>query len=158
MNNAFPHSKTPSQSSNSRSSMLKFAEPADLVEAKTRICSLFGEIELIEAQMSDPNRTDPKGTRLTGSEYRSWKRNARYALAAKKSEYQYLKLWVQLRREALEEAFREKVKDGEAMILALVDVINRIFDSYPDVGVSASDQAVIDAARGLKPYRGDPTE
>lgn len=70
-------------------------EPANAREARERLHSCQDAIDSIEYQLSDPNKTDDKGERLSNRKYHKWRRQATKALHAKMVELRYLKRWLQ---------------------------------------------------------------
>lgn len=133
----------------SRSILTKFEQPTSIIEARNRLAALFADISLIEAQLTDPNRTDGSERRLGKEEYQRWRKSAKYALASKRAEQMYLKTWVQNTREQKAEEMRSRFQDGREMIAAMVLVVNNLFDRYPDLTLSTADQATVDLARGM---------
>ena len=84
------------------SSRYQFDEPKGIEDARDRIALLVDETQDIEAQMSDPEKRDPKtGKAMDTEAYLVWKYKANRALSIKRAEQRYLKRWVQecLRRE-----------------------------------------------------------
>ena len=84
------------------SSRYQFDEPKGIEDARDKIALLIDETQDIEAQMSDPEKKDPKtlGVMDTAT-YLQWKYKANRALSIKRAEQRYLKRWVQecLKRE-----------------------------------------------------------
>ena len=84
------------------SSRYQFDEPKGIEDARDKIALLIDETQDIEAQMSDPQKRDPKDNMiLTTVAYLEWKHKANRALSIKRAEQRYLNRWVQecLKRE-----------------------------------------------------------
>jgi hypothetical protein len=72
--------------------------PTELADAEVRRQQLTLEIQGIQAQLGDKQRTDEQGRRLTAQEYWSWKKRAQHALNQKLDELRALKSWLKEHR------------------------------------------------------------
>jgi hypothetical protein len=144
-----PANRASRPSGGARSTLAKFETPATVFEARNRLAALFADISLIEVQLTDPNKTDGTERRLSKEEYRRWRKSARYALASKRAEQMFLKTWIQNTREKKADEMLHRFKDSREVIFGLVQVVNHLFDSCPDLTLSTADQATIDLARGM---------
>lgn len=92
------------------SSRYQFDEPRGIDDARDRIALLIDETQDIEAQMSDPEKKDPKTSEIMDTkDYLGWKYKANRALSIKRAEQRFLKRWV---KEAL---VRKRQKVLEAL-------------------------------------------
>ena len=72
-----------------------FDQPKGVEDAQDRIALLIDETQDIEAQMSDPEKKDPKtGEVMETAAYLGWKYKANRALSIKRAEQRFLKRWV----------------------------------------------------------------
>jgi len=65
-----------------------------LEEAEEFRQELTLEVQNIQAQLGDKQRTDDDGHRLTSTEYWAWKKKAQHALNQKLSELREVKKWM----------------------------------------------------------------
>lgn len=74
------------------------AEPSTLEAADQRRQELTLEIQSIQAQLGDKQRTDETGRRLGAQEYWAWKKRAVHALNEKLAELRAIKNFIQRAR------------------------------------------------------------
>jgi len=77
---------------------IKFDPPSTIEEARERKATLQDDIEAIQYQLSEPNKTDDEGNRLPPEKYHKWRRQAVKALTAKKRELRFVKRWIRDRQ------------------------------------------------------------
>ena len=77
---------------------IEFDAPSDIESARGRKAQLQDDIEAIQYQLSEPNKTDDKGERLPPEKYHKWRRQAVKALTAKKRELRFVKRWIRDRQ------------------------------------------------------------
>ena len=80
---------------------IDFEIPSDLEEARHQEAILQDEVEVIQYQLSDKNKTDDAGNRLPPEKYHKWRTYAVKALLSKKVELRFLKRWISDRQQAL---------------------------------------------------------
>lgn len=78
---------------------ISFESPSKLREARRRKARLQDEIESIQFQLSDRDRSDKNGRRLAPEKYHKWRHYAIKALIAKKKELRFLKRWISDRQQ-----------------------------------------------------------
>ena len=71
-----------------------FADPVSVGEGEQRSTALLKEIETIQVQLGDHNRTNTDGVRLTQGEYWEWRKKANRARMMKLWEYRQIKAWM----------------------------------------------------------------
>ena len=72
--------------------------PVSLADAEERRQQITLEIQGIQAQLGDKQRTDESGRRLDAQEYWTWKKRAQHALNQKLDELRTLKAWIKEHR------------------------------------------------------------
>jgi hypothetical protein len=72
--------------------------PVSLADAEERRQQITLEIQGIQAQLGDKQRTDESGRRLDAQEYWAWKKRAQHALNQKLDELRTLKAWIKEHR------------------------------------------------------------
>jgi len=72
----------------------EFDLPKDLDEAEERRVQLTLDVQGIQAQLGDKQRTDDSGRRLSSQEYWNWKKRAQHALNFKLNELRAIKKWI----------------------------------------------------------------
>lgn len=82
-----------------------------LAEAEERRQQLTLEVQGIQAQLGDRQRTDESGRRLTSNEYWAWKKKAQYALNQKLDELRSIKNWIRDLKAPAEEGLARHVED-----------------------------------------------
>lgn len=75
--------------------------PPNLEEARNRKAELQDEVETIQYQLSEKDKTDDEGNRVSPKKYHKWRRQAVKALLAKKVELRFLKRWISDRQQTL---------------------------------------------------------
>lgn len=93
--------------------------PSSIAEAESWIVQLGTDIETIQFQLGDKNRTNDDGERLSDHEYFEWQKRARGALLYKKDQHRKLKLWVKERRQAEQAEALGRTEDDDALGLLL---------------------------------------
>lgn len=73
---------------------LSFETPQHATEARKRMMILKGDMRQIENQLSNRNRLDSDGKRLSVKEYWDWNARAKGALAFKQQEHEFLRVWL----------------------------------------------------------------
>ncbi|MBW2691006.1 MAG: hypothetical protein JRE57_00050 [Deltaproteobacteria bacterium] len=77
----------------------EFTAPRTLDEAEVRRQDLTLNVQSIQAQLGDKQRTDDNGRRLTSKEYWAWKKRATHALNQKLDELRLVKQWLRNNRQ-----------------------------------------------------------
>lgn len=72
--------------------------PESLQEAELQRQSLTLEIQDIQAQLGDKQRTNAQGRRLSAQEYWTWNRQAQHALTRKLNQLREVKAWLRAQR------------------------------------------------------------
>jgi hypothetical protein len=75
-----------------------FPLPESLEEAEALRQELTLDVQSIQAQLGDRQRTDENGNRLSASDYWAWKRKANNALNQRLDELRMVKQWIRDRR------------------------------------------------------------
>jgi len=78
----------------------KFVEPTTLEEAEQLRKQLTLDVQSIQAQLGDRQRTDESGVRLSGTGYWAWKKKAQYVLNQKLDDLRTVKAWIRTNRPA----------------------------------------------------------
>lgn len=122
---------------------ISFDAPSGISEARNRKIKLQDNIEAIQYQLSEENKTDDDGERLPPKKYHKWRRQALKALTAKKRELRYVKRWIRewQRREAGRKFGVDPSDTKELLIAAnslLQDKIAEGFDFSDDELVLAN--------------------
>ena len=73
---------------------VEFTEPTSVEDCEARQEDLKDDVRTIQAQLSDKDKCDEYGNRMTNTEYWKWKRKATFALSCKHKELSFLKLWL----------------------------------------------------------------
>lgn len=104
---------------------------------------LLDQIRRIEAQMSDPDRRDADGRRLTGEEYWAWRKRARHAWQNKQREYAEVKRRISEAKRHDGNASRTAIGEPEQ----LLDELRRLVSRWLAEGVTTlrpSEQELLD--------------
>lgn len=72
----------------------EFTLPTTLEEAEPRRQQLTLDVQSIQAQLGDKQRTDENGRRLSSREYWAWKKRATHALNQRLDELRVVKQWI----------------------------------------------------------------
>jgi hypothetical protein len=75
-------------------------DPTSLEQALEQRQALMLEIQSIQSQLGDRQRTDKDGGRLTAEDYWAWRRQAVHALNLKLDEARSIKAWIRNNRGA----------------------------------------------------------
>lgn len=76
----------------------EFREPGSLADGEALRIRLTREIESIQSQLGDRDRTDENGDRLSSSQYWEWRKKAQHSLHLKLTELRGLKQWLRKKR------------------------------------------------------------
>ena len=76
-----------------------FVEPTSIEDAEERRCELIINIQEIQTQLGDKQRTDEQGARLDKRDYWEWKSKAQFALNKRLSALRLLKAWIHKNRQ-----------------------------------------------------------
>jgi DNA-binding transcriptional MerR regulator len=79
----------------------EFDPPSCLSEAEARRKQLTLDVQSIQAQLGDKQRTDENGRRLSSKEYWSWKKRATHALNQKLDSLRSIKQWIHEKRASM---------------------------------------------------------
>jgi hypothetical protein len=79
----------------------EYAVPESLHEAEERRAQLTLDVQSIQAQLGDKQRTDEEGHRLTSNEYWAWKKKAQHALNQRLVELRVVKEWIRKTKRGL---------------------------------------------------------
>jgi len=115
----------------------EFIPPASLEEADIRRRDLARDVQSIQAQLGDRQRTDDNGRRLSSQEYWRWKRRATHSLNMKLDELRFIKQWIQKQR-ATSHPATEYLRDVMQIIRDLRE---------DDVDFDSSELSVIESAQ-----------
>lgn len=85
----------------------EFKTPDTIEEAESRRGALTLDVQSIQAQLGDKQRSDRNGTRMRATEYNTWKKHATYNLNQKLAELRLVKAWIQKHRRTLASAHTE---------------------------------------------------
>lgn len=103
--------------------------PVSLADAEVRRQQITLEIQGIQAELGDKQRTDETGRRLTAQEYWAWKKRAQHDLNQKLDELRTLKAWIKEQRTPYEEAARAPMDEqSEALVERLADLYRIMVD------------------------------
>lgn len=140
--------------SGSPSSDAKYTPPTSMADAEDRLAELTDDCALIQAQLSDQNRTGADGRRLTEREFHEWRARATWALAQKNVAKRRLKRWIDARKqEAIRiEAGIANPTNSVELMAALVQIIKGA--DWGDL--TPREQAICDLARHWIRTRGAP--
>ena len=97
---------------------IEFEVPSDLKRARDRKSTLQDEVETIQYQLSNKNRTDDEGNRLPSKKYHRWRHYAVKALLSKKTELRFLKRWIADRQQTLTAGKFDIDPDSDKSLLA----------------------------------------
>lgn len=108
-------------------------EPTDLESAEEMRKQLTLDVQTIQTQLGDKQRTDDNGDRLSAREYWTWKKKAQHALNQKLNELRSVKQWIQERR-------RSSSSEGESLsaTMAITHLANllSVIGTLQDEGVT----------------------
>lgn len=125
--------------------MTEFDPPKDLKEAESRRDAIAQEVQRIQSQLGDRQRTDRTGRRLAAKEYWAWKSAATHALNEHLNQLRQLRTWIRdhhraaSAQRALVSGDTPAVFHLRAMMLLIQDLEEEDFDH--------AELAQIDAAR-----------
>jgi len=72
----------------------EFSLPTCIEDAESRRAQLTRDVQEIQAQLGDKQRTDSDGRRLTSAQYWDWKKRAQHRLNQKLAELRAIKQWI----------------------------------------------------------------
>ena len=111
--------------------------PKDLAEAEQLRQELTLDIQRIQAQLGDRQRTDEQGRRLSTKEYWAWKKRAQYVLNEKLVELRSLKAWIRRNEHPTKE-------DASFHLTKMVDILVTLQNE--DVEFSPTERSAIEEA------------
>lgn len=114
-----------------------------LEEAEELRQELTLEVQNIQAQLGDKQRTDDDGRRLTSSEYWAWKKKAQHALNQKLSALREVKRWM---REKNAGTAGFTLHEAVQHILILCELTEALV-SYGELELETREREQIDAAK-----------
>lgn len=119
-----------------------FTAPKSLGEAQERILNVTFNIQNIEAQLADRNRTMVGGVRLDAKSYFTWRAKTITALKFQAAELRSLKQWVKsARANALFAHQKIDPTDPKSLIVAGARLLQRL---RAEVDLDPDEQAVVD--------------
>jgi hypothetical protein len=116
--------------------------PTTLEEAEQLRQELTLDVQSIQAQLGDRQRTDDDGNRLSTADYWQWKKKAQHALNQKLGHLREVKAWIREQRNSSYPSVREAVGHVESLC-SLVEALS----SYGELSFENSEQKQIDAAK-----------
>jgi hypothetical protein len=122
-----------------------FGEPTDLSQAEGLRAQLTKDVQGIQAQLGDRERTDDNGKRLTPKEYWAWKKRAQHALNQKLDHLRSVKSWLRAQRKALSLQNEEVPEDSALLHLKNLCDIVAVLEG-DDVDFEDKEKSQIDAA------------
>lgn len=121
--------------------------PASLEDAEHLQAEIMSEIQMIQAQLSDRDRTDEHGRRVTGIAYFQWRKKATFALAKKLDEYRRLKQWIKERRRQTNAVESISLKQKPRNVVELVAALTKALkDGIEWSEMTADEQAIVTLA------------
>ena len=78
-----------------------FEAPVDLEEAEKQQRELTLDVQTIQQQLGDRQRTDKNGNRLSRKDYWAWKKQAQFVLNQKLATLRSVKAWIREHRPTL---------------------------------------------------------
>ena len=128
----------------------EFQEPISLEEGEARRIQLTQDVEGIEAQLGDRNRTDETGNRMSSAQYWAWRKKAQHSLRQKLGELRVLKSWLRTKRAEQSSSIAANLPPAlleEA--LCLLEQILPLAKSPSAVTPSSDAQTKLDAAQSF---------
>lgn len=116
--------------------------PISLEEAERRRQQVTLDVQSIQAQLGDKQRTDDKGRRLSNKEYWAWKKKAQHALNKKLDELRLLKAYIRDNR-------KDKPSSNNDLLGHLRSLYFLATSIQKRVELSAAESKQIDAAKHL---------
>lgn len=131
-----------------------FVEPATLSEAQARYLALTAEVQDIDAQLSNRNRTNAAGWRLDDREWHEWRHRAVFAKRFKVDEMRRLKAWMKERYNAVDRPESRQRAMAEYDATNPLSVLAALRAAVQDmatngVELTVREQRILDAARAL---------
>lgn len=120
--------------------------PQTTQEADERIVILQNDIHEICSQLSDKNKTDEQGRRVSYHDYHDWRKRAVYAMEAKKRELRLLKLW---RKRAHEQKAKKTFDENDPgdLLYDAYNLIKQVFRDYGEDDIKPGEQERMDKYR-----------
>lgn len=116
--------------------------PRDLADAESRRQQVTLDVQSIQAQLGDKQRTDDKGRRLQAREYWAWKKKAQHALNQKLDELRLLKAYIRENR-------RDRIPSSEQALVLLRDLWDVLGGHVEKIQIPDKDLKKIDAVRAF---------
>ena len=113
-----------------------------LEEAEQVRQELTLDVQSIQAQLGDRQRTDDDGNRLSTADYWQWKKKAQHALNQKLSHLREIKAWIRDQRNASYPSVREAVGHVENLCTYVDSLVD-----HDIVALAESEKPKIDAAK-----------
>lgn len=128
-----------------------FQPPATLEEAEVQRLDLIDRLNVVNSQLSNQNRTDTSGRRLSSAEFCEWRHRAVVAKRHLEGELRHLNLWLkQQRRARTADQARDlgyDPADPMSLLLAAANVFQRLRSDGVDF--DPEECAVSDAIKDL---------
>lgn len=111
-------------------STFTFDPPATVAEAEERLLTCAAQVQDIQAQLADKNRTDPDtGRRLLEHEWHEWRKRAVFALGRRQMETKALRQWLAAQARAARVAHDADYVAGLRAALATVRAAVSVADA-----------------------------
>lgn len=128
-----------------------FAQPETLDEAEERRRELTFDVQNIQSQLGDKNRTDKNGKPLSSKQYWAWKKKAQHMLNLKLDELRFIKKWIQKHRFDIEHPKVEVlnapvIEDALGHLSSVCGVLESLGE---EVDLEAEERERLDAARAF---------
>jgi nuclear transport factor 2 (NTF2) superfamily protein len=128
----------------------EYTPPKTLEEASKRIVELQNEVHEICSQLSDKDKRDARGVRVSYRDYHDWRKRAIYAMESRKRELRLTKLWQKNENIRLQEEANSRVFDDNDpgdLLFDAYNLIKEIFRSYGSDDIKPSEQERLDKYR-----------
>lgn len=120
-----------------------FDEPADLEEADQRRRDLTLDIQSIQQQLGDKQRTDENGNRLSQKCYWAWRKKAQFVLNQKLDELRFIKAWLKKNRPSLNPFTHQQALDHLSSLISILD------DLRDDEALEPDELTILEAAEAF---------
>lgn len=90
--------------------------PGNLDEATALLSQVTLDVQEIQAQLGDRQRTSENGKRLSPHDYQSWRKKANHALVLKLDQLRTLKLWIK----------KKRIEDGAPSIQEAIEHLDNL--------------------------------
>lgn len=118
-----------------------FKQPSSPEEGEARRIELTQDIESIQNQLGDRDRTDESGNRLSSEKYWEWRKKAQHSLNQKLKELRSLKSWLRNVRNEKPAKLEEAIFHIEQMLSIAMPRVNK--------RTKQEDRKKMDAAQGF---------